>query len=724
MLGAAATVAYSLGTGFDRAADRAGLPDAIAQFQAVQVDDVRRRALALPNVRTVSFRLEDGGVEVYSENDFTRHGKLQGVRGGERGYAIVAGRDVGGRGEVVVERGLEREWGIELGDRLGVHEFRSFATLEVVGVAVTPDNVAFPLANGPRLYAHYEDVRQFMGEPPGAVNIALLWVHDPELIDLTLSQARVASFGIAELEFVTRDGIRTLINQAAGIVIALLVAFSLVALGAALAMLGASSAADVQRRLTSIGVLRTLGATPRAIAAGYALEAALVAVLAGGLGLAAGALAVGAPTERLLASLNELGPGRAIAWPLLACLVGLVLVVAATAAWPAWRAASRTPVETLAGAELINVPARTRVGGGTLGLGVRLALSRPARTTATIAVLAAASSVILLILALAGLLQRLQDDPETVGKRYRLAVPAAAETVPVIRGLPGVAGAAARYEVSAADSFALGETFEVIAFAGDHVRFEAPPLASGRRLTGNGEVEVGLGLAQALNLSPGATLAVQLPSGREVRFRVSGIVRALENEGRVAYVRAPRLLDAEPFLSPEIAVLLDPGATKDEVSAELRRAGFSPQAVGGVTARGGGFLDVLAALLRSLAVVIGVVCLYVLIQMLTLTAQERRRTVAVLQTIGAARRQIAAVLGGSALLVAGCGAAAGIVLERFVVGPAAAALAADYVALPLVAGVRDTILMTLGLVLLALLAAAWVARVAVRRPIVAGLHEE
>jgi len=126
-----------------------------------------------------------------------------------------------------------------------------------------------------------------------------------------------------------------------------------------------------------------------------------------------------------------------------------------------------------------------------------------------------------------------------------------------------------------------------------------------------------------------------------------------------------------------------------------------------VTVQNGGFLDVLAALLRSLAGVVGLVCLYVLAQMLALTAQERRRTIAVLQTFGAGRRHVAAVLAGSALLVATLGAACGIVLERFVVGPAAASLAASYVSLPLVAGAADPR-----------------SGSAARRPIVVGLRED
>ena len=65
-------------------------------------------------------------------------------------------------------------------------------------------------------------------------------------------------------------------------------------------------------------------------------------------------------------------------------------------------------------------------------------------------------------------------------------------------------------------------------------------------MRGPGEAEVGLGLADALGLRPGATLAVQLEGAGEVRFRVVGVVRALERDGRIAYVQPDRLLAADP----------------------------------------------------------------------------------------------------------------------------------------------------------------------------------
>ena len=111
---------------------------------------------------------------------------------------------------------------------------------------------------------------------------------------------------------------KILLSQAAGIVISLLVAFSLVALVAAGTMLAAGAHAEVQRRLTGFGVQRALGFGPGRIAAQQAVEAAVVAVPAAALGIALGALVVARPAADLLAALNELGPGLALVRPLLA----------------------------------------------------------------------------------------------------------------------------------------------------------------------------------------------------------------------------------------------------------------------------------------------------------------------------------------------------------------------------------------------------------------------
>src|SRR5262249_27892012 len=143
--------------------------------------------------------------------------------------------------------------------------------------------------------------------------------------------------------------------------------------------------------------------------------------------------------------------------------------------------------------------------------------------------------------------------------------------VPRVRSIPGVRAAAPRYETEAVDSYSLGETIDVIAYPGDHTIFEDPPLVSGDRLKGRHQAEVGLGLAQALGLSPGAMLAIELASGAELRLRVAGVVSSLAHDGRVAYVPATALLAADPSAASDeqVAVVLRPGANAAAVSAAL-----------------------------------------------------------------------------------------------------------------------------------------------------------
>jgi ABC-type antimicrobial peptide transport system permease subunit len=623
---------------------------------------------------------------------------------------------------VVVERGVASAWGLAVGDVLSAGR----ADLRVVGIAVSPDNVAFPLASAPRVYVRRRALGpDFAGAP--TTNLAMVWVNDPDRLDVTLTQARAVSFGLTDLRVLTRQGVRTLINQAAGIVISLLIAFSLVALASAGTMLAASSHAEVQRRLPTIGVLRALGFSPRAIAGQHALDAGVLALPAGALGLGLGTLVAAGPSARLLESVNELAPGMALAGPLALALAGVLALVTAAAAWPAWRAARRPPVAILRGGDGL-ATGRARgaraLPAGFLGLGMRLATARRGRAAATVSVLALSGAVVMLMLGLASLLERLRDDPATVGKRYSLTADYPSPDTAPLERVAGVAGAAPRYEVEGADSFRLGESLRVVAFPGDHTAFEAPPLAEGRRLDGAGEAEVGAGLADALGLRPGGMLAVQIGAGEEVRFRVAGVVRALENDGRMVYARPDRLLAADPSLPFRIAVRLDAGARPGAVVEGLEAAGATVRREGGSTTDNREFLSVLAALLRAVAVVNAAVCLYILVQVLSLTARERRSTIAVLRASGAGRRQVALVLAGAAALLVALAAPVAIVLERLVLAPGVSRLAAAYVSLPLATGAAETAAVVGGLLLLALAAAGWTAGRLEREPIVAGLRGE
>ena len=719
MLGTAVTVGYGLHTGFDRAADRADLPDVIARFDDQPVGAVDSRVRALPNLRARAYVREFTGVPLQAGDNVSGDGVVQVVGGRPHAYAILAGHDLRGPGEAVVERGVAREWHIRLGQAIGVGRGR----LRVVGIGLSPDNVAFPLARTPRIYIERAALGPGFAARP-RVNMAQVWLNDPSQLAPTLTQARAASFGLSGLRFLTRSGVRATVDQAAGIVIALLVAFSVIALGSAGVMLAASASAEVQRRLQGIGVVRALGFTPRSVAAQHALDAAALALPAGAAGIAVGALVSYGPSSRMLESLNELAPGGALLLPLALALVAVVALVACASAWPAWRAARRPLVGVLRGADLAPPARGSRLPSGFTGLGMRLAAARRRRMLATVAVLGISGGVVLTMLSMASLLGRLEHDPSLVGKRYQLTVDEPASRVRAIERVPGVAAAAPRYVTFATDSFDLGESFKVVAYPGDHTPFEAPPLASGRRVRSAGEAEVGTGLADALGVRPGAELAMQLQNGREVRFRVVGLVRAFDSDGRVVYTQPARLLAADPSLTPQIAIRLAPGADQAAVEARLQQRGSTPQEATGATTRNAGFLNVLAALLRAVALVDAIVCLYILVQALALTARERRSTIAVLRASGAGAREVRLVLLGAALAVVLGAAPLAVALELLVLGPAVSGLAANYVSLPLAAGIGQVAIVVAGLFVLAAVAALMAARRLRRERVVAGLRSD
>jgi len=714
MLVAALVVSDSLGFGFDRAARASDLPDIIVRFNPQSAGRVAQRIAALPDIAAYTVRTEVTGVGLETSDEFAGNGAVEVIGPGRRGYAIVAGREVTGPGQVVVEKGLADAWHVALGNTLDIDEL---GTERIVGFSESPDNVSYPLAV-PRVYVSER------GVAPLAANLAEIWLRDPRNLNEVLVQARATSYGLHGLRFVTRSGVRVLLDQAAGIVIDLLVALSLIALATASVMLAASARAEVQRRIAAIGVRRAVGASRAHLAATQAFEALFVAAPAATIGAVGGALATYGPTSRLLVLLNEPAPGAALLPALVAAWLASVAIPVLAAAWPAWRAAGRPPVALLRGAELTkgsrgSIRLATPRAGLTV-LGARLVGARRTRLVATVAALGFSAGFVLLLLALASALSSLETDPQALGKRYQLTADLPPSAVSHVRSIPGVQAVAPRYEEQAVDSYSLGETIDVIAYPGDHTVFEAPPLVSGKRFRGRGQAEVGLGLAQALGLSPGSTLAIQLASGAELRLRVAGVVSSLDHDGRVAYVPASALVAADPTAASgeQLAIVLRPGANAAAVSAAL---GSTATTATGAVGRGAPLVAVLRSILRAIAIVDGLVCLYALVQACAITVQERRRTVSVLRAFGAGSAAVRRLLAGAVIALVVPAAAIGILLERLVLGPALSRLAASYVTLPLAASALEIGAVLAGLALAGAIAVAWVARQTTRENVIAGM---
>jgi putative ABC transport system permease protein len=714
MLAAALVVSDSLGFGFNRAARAADLPDIIVRFDPQSAGRVAERIAALPDVAAYTVRTEVTDVSLQTADEFAGDGSVEVIGQGRRGYAIVAGRDLTGPGQVVVERGLADAWHLRLGGALGID---GLGTERIVGFSESPDNVSYPLAV-PRVYVSAQ------GIGPLAADLAEIWLRDPRNLNEVLVQARATSYGVRGLRFVTRSGVKVLLDQAAGIVIDLLVALSLIALATASVMLAASARAEVQRRIGAIGVRRAVGSSRAHLAGTQAFEALFVAAPAATIGAVGGALATYGPTTRLLVLLNESAPGSALAPALVATWLAAIAIPVLAAAWPAWRAAGRPPVALLGGAEIGRGGRRsTRLSAPRAGLtvlGARLVGARRTRLVATVAALGFSTAFVLLMLALASALSSLETDPQALGKHYQLTADLPASAVPSVRRISGVEAVAPRYEEQAVDSYSLGETIDVIAYPGDHTVFEAPPLVSGTRLRGDRQAEVGLGLAQALGLSPGSTLAIELASGTELRLRVAGVVSSLDHDGRVAYVPAAALLAADPSAAADeqLAVVLRPGANAAAVSSAL---GTTAAPATGAIGRGVPLVAVLRSILRAVAIVDGLVCLYALIQACALTVQERRRTVSVLRAFGAGGAAVRRLLAGAVIAIVLPAALIGIALERLVLGPALSRLAASYVTLPLAASAVEIAAVLAGLALAGGVAVAWVARQTTRENVIEGL---
>jgi ABC-type antimicrobial peptide transport system permease subunit len=205
-------------------------------------------------------------------------------------------------------------------------------------------------------------------------------------------------------------------------------------------------------------------------------------------------------------------------------------------------------------------------------------------------------------------------------------------------------------------------------------------------------------------------------------LRVSGIVGSLAHDGRVAYVPAAPLLAAEPDAPSQLAIRLAPSADSATVSSALSALGAPPVAAAGATARGAPLVDTLRTIVIAVAIIDGLVCLYALVQACALTVQERRRTIAVLRSFGGGPRAVRQLLSGAVVALVLPAAVIGVVLERVLFGPALADLAAGYASLPLTLGL-PALLGTLGGVALAGgLAVLWVARGALREPVIEGLR--
>ena len=648
------TVGYALATGFDRAAARrpARRDRALRRREPRARVDARVSCAAEPAAPLVPLEIATTSTcAARGHDDPTRRVETSCSAAGAATRSS-RGATCARAGEAVVERGLAATWDLRPGRPARRRRLRRCASSA---------SRSRPTTSRSRSSAGRASTCSHRGRASARsarrrhVNVALLWLARP---GDGRRHARAGARGSLR-DRAARSSSRarasgSLLGQAAGIVISLLVAFSLVALAAAGDDARRGAHAEVQRRLHALGVSARSASRRRADrgAAGRSRPRSSRCrrrVLGVAVGLARSSRARRTTCSRAERARPRRGCSRLLARRGRCARRAPVVAVAAAVAGLARRAAAAG--RALRGGDVSGVRAAAPLGAGPVGLGVAARARAPAAAARTaVAVLAVCAGVRRCsMLALASLLERLAERP---GAR-RPALPDHRRRAGLMRsrGRAGSRASPAPRRATtpyAADSFDLGESLELVAFRGDHTRFEAPPLAEGRRLRGPAR---GRGRASgsrdALGLQPGSMLAAQLQAGARCASASSASCERSQQQGRVAYV-ARRGCSRPSRRSSRRSRSRRPSGSGGAVRDELARSGLFAASSGGVAggAVQAGRRGTAASLRRSWRCCApspcstALVCVYALVQVLALTASERRQGVAVLRALGAGRAQI------------------------------------------------------------------------------------
>ncbi|GAA4725350.1 ABC transporter permease [Phytohabitans rumicis] len=434
-----------------------------------------------------------------------------------------------------------------------------------------------------------------------------------------------------------------------------------------------------------IGVLKSLGFTPRQVVAVYAgqvLAPALVGCLLGvPLGNALAMPLLGEAQEAYGAEASAILPP----WVNVTVVLVLLALVGAAAVAPAWRAGGLAAVQAISvgraprngrGYHARRALARTRLPRPvSFGLGTPFA--RPARSVATLlAVLVGAITVVFAV----GLTSSLNRVVDAFGRSAQVPIAVGMSGVvefggpmksPASGESPRADPATVRAAIEAQPGTAkvmpvrtvqvplagVEEPIAVIGYGADAswLGFE---LVSGRWYAGADEVVAGSHLLRVTGRSVGDTLTVTSGVGQR-RLRVVGQVFARENGGFALYGADSVLTGLTTETRPDsFEVGLKPGTDATSYANKLAEA-LEGQSVH-VEVRDEEFssLAIMRALVATLTLVLAVVAALGVFNTAVLNTRERTHEIGVLKSVGMTPRQVRTMVIAS---VAGIGLVAGLI---------------------------------------------------------------
>ncbi|MEV5436629.1 FtsX-like permease family protein [Streptomyces sp. NPDC052682] len=476
-------------------------------------------------------------------------------------------------------------------------------------------------------------------------------------------------------------------------------AFGVLGLAMSVLIIGIVVSGAVGSATRRIGILKSLGFTPAQVVRAYVTQALIPAAVGCALGVAFGALLAG-PVLGEVEDVYGTAPA-AVPWWVAVTAPGVALALVAGAALvPALRAGRLRPVEALA----VGRTARAARGGPARRLPVRLPLprpvglglahpfARPARSATTAAAVALATLTVTFAAGLALTLGAVQEHrrldaaaPVVVdtgggqGPPGAQVVPAPgqepaqkADPARVTAALDAEHGTRRFYGTTLTEVHASGLTGRttVAAYEGD-ASWAAPPLVSGRWLTGPGQAVVTQRFLDAAGIEVGGTVTLTAP-GHRTSVRVVGEAFFTENDGMVLLTRTATLqalgLDAAPtrfYAEP------DPGTDTSAYLTALHRALDGTGAVAHPNDDGSsGVVVAMETLIALLTLLLVAVAGLGVLNTVVLDTRDRVRDLGILKALGMTPRQTVGMVLTSVtvagLLAAAAGLPAGVALHHWV----------------------------------------------------------
>ncbi|HEX5198805.1 MAG TPA: FtsX-like permease family protein [Actinoplanes sp.] len=499
----------------------------------------------------------------------------------------------------------------------------------------------------------------------------------------------------------------------------LLSAFGLIGLALAALVIGNVTAGTVASATRRIGVMKALGLTPSQVVRACLVQALIPGMIGAVLGIVAGDL-LAVPLTADVADLFGTVPMSVTPWVDVAAVAGAVLVICATAAPAAWRAARLRTVDALAvgraphsgrGRVAARFAARSRLPRP-LSLGLAQPFTRPARLLVMLLTIGLGTAAATFAIGLATSLRHVQaadQKPETSADV--LVLPDRESRADPRAAIAAAPGTGQFYGRGPADIVVDGlrEPARGTVTSGD-MRWAGYEMLDGRWYTAPGEAVVNTGFLTATGKHIGDTVT---GAGHGPLTLVGEVFDGSANNH--LYTDIAGVEDVEPIL--EWYVKLKPGTDRAAYLAALRGANVHAEATRAEGPDGTLIvLDSLTALLTALLV--SVAALGVL-NAVVLEWRDRVHDIGVHKSVGMTPKQTAAMVIASVaipgLLGGAAGVPAGYLLHHWAVPAMAhgAGIRLPQSTIDVYAPVLLAVLALAGLVLAAggaLLPAGWAAR--------------